>query len=136
MKAVYIEQTGGLDALRYGDFPDAQAGLGEVLVKVAYSGVNFIDTYHRAGLYPLPLARSARVGGRRGRSSRWEKASPDFTSGDHVAYAMARGSYAEHQAVPARVPGEGPADGRFETGRGGDAAGHDGALSCRTRPFL
>ena len=55
MKAVYIEQPGGIDAMRYGDFPTPQPGPGEVLVKIAYSGVNFIDTYHRSGLYKLPL---------------------------------------------------------------------------------
>ena len=55
MKAIYIDQPGGPDALIYGDRPTPTPAAGEVLVKVAYSGVNFIDTYHRSGLYKLPL---------------------------------------------------------------------------------
>ena len=55
MKAVYIEQTGGVEALTYGDQPKPEPGPGEALIKVAASGVNFIDTYHRSGLYKLPL---------------------------------------------------------------------------------
>ena len=55
MKAVYIEQTGGAEVLRYGDFPKPEPTAGQVLVKIAASGVNFIDTYHRSGLYKIPL---------------------------------------------------------------------------------
>ena len=55
MKAVYIEQTGGAEVLRYGDSPKPEPTAGQVLVKIAASGVNFIDTYHRAGLYKIPL---------------------------------------------------------------------------------
>jgi NADPH2:quinone reductase len=101
VKAVFIEQTGGLDALRYGDFPVPKPGIGEVLVKVAYSGVNFIDTYHRAGLYPLPLPAVLGSEGAGTVESLGEGVT-GFHVGDHVAYAMARGSYAEHQAVPTR----------------------------------
>jgi NADPH2:quinone reductase len=101
MKAVFIEQTGGLDALRYGDFPVPKPGPGEVLVKVAYSGVNFIDTYHRGGLYPLPLPAVLGSEGAGTVESLGEGVN-GFQSGDRVAYAMARGSYAEHQAVPVR----------------------------------
>jgi NADPH2:quinone reductase len=100
MKAVYIEQAGGIDALRYGDFPTPQPGPGEVLVKLTYSGVNFIDTYHRSGLYKLPLPA---VLGSEG-SGTVEKLGPGvthFKPGDRVAYTIARGSYAEYHAVPA-----------------------------------
>jgi NADPH:quinone reductase len=98
MKAVFIEQTGGLDALKYGDFAEPKPAAGEVLVKVAYSGVNFIDTYHRAGLYPLPLPG---VIGSEGAGT-VVTAGEGFHAGDHVAWAMARGSYAELQAVPSK----------------------------------
>jgi len=100
MKAIYIEQTGGSEALVYGDRPKPSIAAGEVLVKVAYSGVNFIDTYHRGGLYKLPLPA---IIGSEGAGT-VEAVGPDvvqFQPGDHVAYAMARGSYAEYQAVPA-----------------------------------
>lgn len=101
MKAVFIEHTGGLDALRYGDFPNPKPGAGEVLVKIAYSGINFIDTYHRGGLYPLPLP--AVIGSEAsGTVESIGEGVSGFQEGDRVAYAMARGSYAEYQAVPVR----------------------------------
>ena len=50
MKAIYIEQTGGPEVLQYGDRPMPEPAKGEVLVKLAVSGVNFVDTYHRSGL--------------------------------------------------------------------------------------
>ncbi len=100
MKAVYIEQTGGPSALRFGDQPTPAPAAGEALVKIAYSGVNFIDTYHRSGLYKVPLP--AIVGSEA--AGVVEQVGEGVTSvkpGDRVAYAMARGSYAEYQAVPA-----------------------------------
>lgn len=99
MKAVYIEQTGSADVLLYGDFPKPAAGAGQVLVKLVASGVNFIDTYHRSGLYKLPLPA---VLGSEG-AGMVETAGADvsaFKPGDRVAWAMTRGSYAEYAAVP------------------------------------
>jgi NADPH2:quinone reductase len=102
MKAVYIEQTGGTEALRYGDQPMPKPAAGEVLVKVAASGVNFIDTYHRTGLYKLPLP--AILGSEAaGIVESAGEGVTKFKPGDRVAYAMARGSYAEYQSVPARL---------------------------------
>ena len=54
MKAVFIEQPGDAGALRYADFPKPEAAAGQVLVKLAAAGVNFIDTYQRSGLYKVP----------------------------------------------------------------------------------
>jgi NADPH:quinone reductase len=100
MKAVFIEQPGGIDALRYGDFPTPKPALGEVLVKIAYSGVNFIDTYHRSGLYKLPLP--AVIGSEAsGRVEQLGEGVTQFKPGDRVAYTLARGSYAEYHAVQA-----------------------------------
>ena len=70
-------------------------------MKVAPSGVNFIDTYHRTGLYKLPLP--AIIGSEAaGTVEKTGEGVTGFKPGDRVAYAMARGSYAEYQAVPAR----------------------------------
>ena len=100
MKAIFIEQTGGIDAMRYGDFPTPQPGPGEVLVKIAYSGVNFIDTYHRSGLYKLPLP--AVIGSEAsGIVEKLGEGVTGFKPGDRVAYTLARGSYAQYHAVPA-----------------------------------
>jgi NADPH2:quinone reductase len=100
MKAVYIDQPGGPEALIYGDRPKPEPAAGEVLVKVAYSGVNFIDTYHRGGLYKLPLPAIIGSEGA-GTVELVGVGVTQFKQGDHVAYAMARGSYAEYHAVPA-----------------------------------
>lgn len=100
MKAVFIEQTGGIDALHYGDFLTPTPAPGEVLVKIAYSGVNFIDTYHRSGLYKLPLP--AVIGSEAsGKVEQLGEGVTQFKVGDRVAYTLARGSYAEYHAVPA-----------------------------------
>jgi NADPH2:quinone reductase len=99
MKAVYIEQTGGPEMLQYGDQPKPEPGPGQALVKIAASGVNFIDTYHRSGLYKLPLP--AILGSEA--AGVVESLGADVNSvsvGDRVAWAGVRGSYAEYAAVP------------------------------------
>jgi NADPH2:quinone reductase len=100
MKAVFVEQTGGPENLKYTDIPEPSPAAGQALVKIAASGVNFIDVYFRTGLYPAPppivLGNEA--------AGTVEAVGPDVTNvrpGDRVAYAMARGSYAEYAAVPA-----------------------------------
>ncbi len=95
MKAIYIEQTGGPEVLKYGDMPKPELVPGHALVKVAVSGVNFIDTYHRSGLYKLPLPA---ILGSEGAGT--VEAGTQFKKGDRVAWAMARGSYAEYALVP------------------------------------
>jgi NADPH2:quinone reductase len=100
MKAVYVEKVGGPENMIYGDIPEPQPGPGQALVKLAAAGVNFIDVYYRIGLYP---ATPPVVLGNEGAGT-VEAVSPDVTNlspGDRVAYAMARGSYAEYAVVPA-----------------------------------
>ena len=55
MKAVRFRTTGGPEVLEHVDIDAPTPGSGQVLVDVEYAGVNFIDTYHRSGLYPMPL---------------------------------------------------------------------------------
>jgi NADPH2:quinone reductase len=100
MKAVFVEQTGGPENLKYGELPKPAAGPGQALVKIAAAGVNFIDVYFRTGLYPAapPIVLGSEGAGT------VEAVSPDVAnvrSGDRVAYAMTRGSYAEYAVVPA-----------------------------------
>lgn len=95
MKAIYIEQTGGPDVLKYGDMPKPELAPGQALVKVAASGVNFIDTYHRSGLYKIPLPA---ILGTEGAGT--VEQGTHFKKGDRVVWSMARGSYAEYAAVP------------------------------------
>jgi NADPH:quinone reductase len=95
MKAVYIEETGSPDVLKYGDMPTPELIPGHALVKVEASGVNFIDTYHRSGLYKLPLPA---ILGSEGAGT--VEDGTLFKKGDRVAWAMPRGSYAEYALVP------------------------------------
>src|SRR6267154_5941542 len=100
MKAVYVEQPGGPENLKYSDIPKPEPGPGQALVKIAASGVNFIDVYFRTGLYPAPPPI---VLGNEGAGT-VEAVGPDVKNialGDRVAYAMARGSCAEYAVVPA-----------------------------------
>ena len=100
MKAVFVEQFGGPEKLKYADLPKPQPGPGQALVKIAATGVNFIDVYFRIGLYP---AQPPVVLGNEGAGT-VEAVGPDVANvapGDRVAYAMARGSYAEYAVVPA-----------------------------------
>ncbi|MGH9667471.1 MAG: alcohol dehydrogenase catalytic domain-containing protein, partial [Bryobacteraceae bacterium] len=55
MKAVFVEQPGGPEKLQYATIPTPEPGPGQALIKVAASGVNFIDIYFRSGLYKAPL---------------------------------------------------------------------------------
>lgn len=100
MKAVYAPSPGPASSLVHGDLPMPTPGPGQALVKIVASGVNFIDVYFRTGLYKsdLPIQLGMEAAGV------VESVAPDVTvvkPGDRVAYAMARGSYAEYAAVPA-----------------------------------
>jgi NADPH2:quinone reductase len=83
------------DVLKYGDMPKPEPVAGHALVKVEASGVNFIDTYQRSGLYKLPLPA---ILGSEGAGT--VETGTLFKKGDRVAWAMARGSYAEYALVP------------------------------------
>ena len=101
MKAVFIEQNGGAEVLRYSDFAQPVAAPGQALVKVAASGVNFIDAYQRSGLYKIPLPFVLGMEGA-GTVEALGEGVTGLRVGDPVAWAMSRGSYAEYAAVPAQ----------------------------------
>ncbi|MGO9241271.1 MAG: quinone oxidoreductase family protein [Bryobacteraceae bacterium] len=109
MKAVFVTDPGGVDKLRYEELPAPKPAAGEALVKIHAAGVNFIDIYFRTGLYK---AEPPVVLGLEGAGVVEEigEGVTGFAPGDRVAYAMARGSYAEYAAVPAwqlvKVPEE------------------------------
>src|SRR5688572_15499177 len=100
MKAIRVSQTGGPEVLVVENIETPDPGPGEVRVRVHYSGVNFIDTYQRTGLYPVPLPFTP------GSEAAGEVAAiganvTEFRRGDRVAYASERGSYAECAIVKA-----------------------------------
>lgn len=102
MRAAVVRETGDADQLKVEtDFPTPKLSPGGVIVKNAFAGINFIDTYHRKGMYPrdLPFIGGQEGGGVVAAVSD-EAASGGIKVGDRVAYSVF-GSYAEYTAVPA-----------------------------------
>ncbi len=99
MKAIRIEQFGGPEALKYEDVEMPEPGPGQARVKLAASGVNFIDVYQRTGVYPGELPKTLGLEGA-GEVDAVGDGVEDVSVGDHVAFAMAPGSYAEYVVVP------------------------------------
>jgi NADPH2:quinone reductase len=100
MRAIQITETGGPEVLRLTELPDPAPGPGELLVELAAAGVNYIDTYHRSGAYPMPLPF---IPGSEGAGT-VTAVGPDVSDvdvGDQVAWAGSPGSYAELAVVPA-----------------------------------
>jgi len=113
MRAIRIHQPGGPEVLTVEDVPTPEPGPEQVRVRVRAAGVNFIDIYHRTGLYPLPLPF---VPGQEG-SGEVDAVGSDvdsFTKGDRVAWASIIGSYAEYAIVPAGSLVRLPEDVGFE----------------------
>ncbi len=100
MKAIRVESYGGPDQLVYTDIAKPEPKPNEALVKIEAIGVNFIDVYHRTGLYPLPLPFTPGSEAAGTVESIGSEVS-EVAVGDRVAYAMSVGSYAEYAAVPA-----------------------------------
>lgn len=100
MKAIRVHSYGGADQLVYQEVEKPEHRPNEALVKIDAIGVNFIDVYHRTGLYPLPLPFTPGSEAAGTVESVGSEVS-DIAVGDRVAYAMAVGSYAEYAAVPA-----------------------------------
>ena len=109
MKAIIVRKHGGPEELKYEEVEAATLGPNEALVKIAATGVNFIDIYIRTGLYPgdpplIPGMEAAGVVEAVGADA------TEVAAGDRVAYAMSRGAYAEYAIVPtwqlAKIPDE------------------------------
>ncbi|MCX6046732.1 MAG: quinone oxidoreductase [Chloroflexi bacterium] len=100
MKAIRVHEVGDADVLRYDDIPTPDPSDGEVRVKIEAAGLNFIDTYHRMGWYPLPLPLILGQEGA-GVVDKVGAGVSDFKPGDRVAYCMHQGAYAEYAIVPA-----------------------------------
>lgn len=100
MRAIQITETGGPDVLRLAELPDPEPGPGQLLVEVAAAGVNYLDTYHRSGTYPMALPFGPGSEG----AGTVTAVGPEVSTvavGDRVAWATNLGSYAEQAVVPA-----------------------------------
>jgi len=113
MRAVQVSEPGGPEVLALVDLPEPVAGPGELLVDVTAAGVNFIDTYQRSGLYPMPRPYVAGLEGS-GRVLAVGAGVSGVAVGERVAWAEQLGSYADVVAVDAAravpVPDEVPDD--------------------------
>ena len=100
MRAIRVSDYGGPEALELTEVSLPEPGGGQALVSLEAAGVNFIDVYHRTGLYPsdaLPFTPGMEGAGT------VEAVGPGVSEvavGDRVAYAMEKGSYAEAALVP------------------------------------
>jgi NADPH:quinone reductase len=107
MRAIQVTATGGPEVLRPVELPAPPPGPGRVTIETSAAGINYIDTYHRIGLYPLPLPF---VPGMEGAGIVVEIGDgvEDLEPGDTVAWVDVMGSYATLVSAPAdrvvRVP--------------------------------
>ena len=100
MKAMRFHQHGGPEVLVYEDVAAPEPGPGEAVVQIEASGLNYIDTYHRDGLYPVELPCTPGMEAA-GIVARVGAGVTDIKEGDRVAYAGSMGAYAEQATVPA-----------------------------------
>jgi NADPH:quinone reductase len=101
-KAIRMYETGGPEVLRWEDVDPGQPGPGEVLVRHEAVGVNFIDVYHRTGLYPLPSLPATPGMEGAGVVEAIGEGVTEVAVGDRVAYAgLPPGAYAEARIIPA-----------------------------------
>src|SRR6202023_284372 len=100
MKAIQVKQAGGPEAMELADLPVPQPKANEAVVKLAASGVNFIDVYFREGRYKAPLPV---VLGQEGAGT-VTAVGAEVTAlkiGDRVAWSGLQGSYAEYASIAA-----------------------------------
>src|SRR5918911_402828 len=99
MKAVRVNEHGGPEVLSYEDVPVPEPEAGQALVRLAASGVNFIDVYQRTGTYPMELPFTLGLEGA-GEVEAVGEGVEEISPGDHVAFAGVMGAYAEYIVAP------------------------------------
>src|SRR5512147_906430 len=101
-KAIRIHQHGGPEVLKWEDVDPGRPGPGEALVRHEAVGLNYIDVYHRTGLYPLPALPGTPGLEAAGVVAEIGPGVNEVTVGDRVAYAgVPPGAYAEIRRIPA-----------------------------------
>lgn len=100
MRAIRIHEHGGPEVLTLEDIPAPEPGPGQVRVRVRVAGLNFIDIYHRTGLYPMERPFTPGQEGS-GEVDATGDGVESFRKGERVAWASSGGSYGEFALVPA-----------------------------------
>ena len=102
-KSIIIKKNGGPEVLELQDVNVGSPGPDEVKVTNHAIGLNYIDTYHRSGLYPLPLPSGIGLEA----AGKIDEVGPnvkEFNKGDNIAYAaMPIGSYAQQRIIPSKI---------------------------------
>lgn len=98
--AIRIHQNGGPDAMQWESVDVGDPGPGQVRLRQHAIGVNYIDTYHRSGLYKLPLPLTVGSEGA-GEVTAVGAGVTDFKVGDRGAYAAVIGGYTEERLIAA-----------------------------------
>jgi len=102
-RAIIIDQYGGPEVLQWKEISLSVPGPGEALVRQTAVGLNFIDVYHRTGLYPLPSLPAVIGSEAAGRVEAIGPGVTEVTVGDRVAYAGGpTGAYTEARVIPAQ----------------------------------
>ena len=102
MKAIEIKKTGGPEVLEMKDISLDKPGPDEVTIEQKAIGLNYIDTYHRSGLYPLKLPIGLGLEGA-GVITEVGENVKDFKIGDKISYAgIPLGSYCSHRNYPTK----------------------------------
>ena len=100
MKAIVVQVTGGPEKLVLKEVQESGPGKGEVQVRVEAAGLNFIDTYHRSGLYPQNLPFTPGLEGA-GTITAVGEGVTELKVGDRIGWAGVLGTYAENHLIPA-----------------------------------
>ena len=100
MLCIRAHQVGGPEVLQPEELPTPEPGSGQALVRIEAAGVNYIDVYHRTGLYPMPMPMRIGLEGA-GVVEALGAGVRDVRVGDRVAWQGVPGSYATHNLVPA-----------------------------------
>jgi len=101
--AIRIHKVGGPDVLQWDEVDVPHCGAGDVLIRQVAVGLNFIDVYHRTGLYPVP-AMPAIIGNEgAGVVEAIGDGVTEVAVGDRVAYCMSLGSYTQWRLIPSRL---------------------------------
>lgn len=102
VKAIVMHETGGPEVLRWEDYNPGRPGPGEALIRHEAVGLNFIDVYHRTGLYPLPHLPAVPGEEGAGIVEAIGEGVTEVSVGDRVAYAaLPPGAYAQVRVIPA-----------------------------------